>query len=88
MENNDIESTTATISASIPSYNPSNIPVWLSQLNALFSVKKITSQTLKYAYGVEKLLTDVAAEVVDLLDHMPKDKPYMLKNAIIRRMGT
>ena len=25
---------------------------------------------------MEKLLTDVAAEVVDLLDHMPEDKPY------------
>ena len=31
----------------------------------------------------------MAAEVVDLLDHMPEDKPYdTLKNAIIRRMGT
>ena len=89
MENSDIEPTTATISASIPSYNPTNIPVWLSQLNALFSAKKITSQTSKYAYVVEKLPTDVAAEVVDLLDHMPEDKPYdTLKNAIIKRMGT
>ena len=50
------------------------------------ALKKITSQTSKY---VEKLPTDVAAEVVDLLDHMPEDKPYdTLKNAIIRRMGT
>ncbi len=89
MENSDIEPTTATISASIPSYNPTNIPVWFSQLNALFSAKKITSQTSKYAYVVEKLPTDVAAEVVDLLDHMPEDKPYdTLKNAIIKRMGT
>ena len=38
---------------------------------------------------MEKLPTDVAAEVVDLLDHMPEDKPYdTLKNTIIRRMGT
>ena len=89
MENSDIEPTTATISASIPSYNPTNIPVWFSQLNALFSAKKITSQTSKYAYVVEKLPTDVAAEVIDLLDHMPEDKPYdTLKNAIIKRMGT
>ena len=66
MENSDIEPTTAAISASIPSYNPTNIPVWFSQLNALFSAKKITSQTSKYAYVVEKLPTDVAAEVVDL----------------------
>lgn len=89
MENNDIEPTTATISASIPSYNPTNIPVWFSQLNALFSAKKVTSQVSRYAYVVEKLPTDVAAEVVDLLDQMPEDKPYdKLKNAIIRRMGT
>ena len=38
---------------------------------------------------MEKLPTDVATEVVDLLDHIPEDKPYdAQKNAIIKRMGT
>ena len=47
MENSDIEPTTATITASIPSYNPTNIPVWFSQLNALFSAKKNYIANLK-----------------------------------------
>ena len=88
IESNNTELITSTISANIPNYNPTNISVWLSQLNALFNAKRITSQTAKYAYVVEKLSTDVAAEVVDLLDQMPEEKPYeTLRNAIINRMG-
>ena len=38
--------------------------------------KKVTSQTSKYAYVVEKLPTDVATEVVNLLNEIPEERPY------------
>ena len=56
MASKSTELTMAAISATIPNYNPVNIQVWFSQLNALFSAKKVTSQTeKKNEYIVEKL---------------------------------
>ena len=31
---------------------------------------------MKYVYVVEKFPSDVTAEIVDLLDQMPKERPY------------
>lgn len=88
MDTHTTEPMEAAIIINLPTYNPTNVPIWFAQLNAIFNAKKITSQSSKYAYVVEKLPADVASEVVDLLNDMPKEKPYdTLKAAIIRCVG-
>ena len=88
-ENPSIMKTTeAPITFNIPPYNPNNINTWFLQMQALFNSKRITSQRSRYAYLVEKLPSEVANEVTDLLDPMPEDMPYdTLKAAIIKRTG-
>lgn len=79
--------TESSMKLNLPEYG-SNVQTWFNQLNAIFSARRITSQASKYAYVVEKLPTEVATEVSDLLTNMPVEKPYeVLKDAILCRTG-
>lgn len=66
MDTHTTEPMEAAIIINLPTDNPTNVPIWFAQLNAIFNAKKITLQSSKYAYVVEKLPADVASEVVDL----------------------
>lgn len=88
MENSTSEHIEAAISISLPTYNHTNVQVWFAQLNAIFNARKVTSQHARYAFVVEKLPSDVALEVADLLSEVPAEKPYdTLKDAILYRTG-
>ncbi|CAE1163767.1 unnamed protein product [Acanthosepion pharaonis] len=58
------------------------------QLEAIFSVRKITSQQAKFVNVVQVLPPSVVDEVADILEHVPEQEPYTrLKDAILKRTG-
>lgn len=74
----------ATVLLNLPIFDTTNVHVWFAQLNAIFQVKNIQSQTARYAYVVEKLPPEIASDVLDLLDNVPAHNPFdTLKEAII-----
>ncbi|CAE1234402.1 unnamed protein product [Acanthosepion pharaonis] len=65
-----------------------NINVRFAQTEATFQAKHIHSQTARYAYIVEKLPPEIAADMLDLLEAVPAHNPFdILKEAIIYRTG-
>ncbi|CAE1304988.1 unnamed protein product [Acanthosepion pharaonis] len=49
---------------------------------------QVTSQQSKFAFVVEKLPAEIAAEVADVLINLPPEKPYeVLRQAILQRTG-
>ncbi|CAE1167122.1 unnamed protein product [Acanthosepion pharaonis] len=71
----------------MPAYN-SNAQTWFIQLDAIFQDRRITSQQSKFAFVVEKLPAEVAADVADILTRFSTDKPYeVLRQAILHRTG-
>lgn len=75
------------IKLEMPVFN-ANVQTWFLQLDAIFQTRHITSQQSKFAAVVEKLPTEVAAEVADILTSLPVEKPYeTLKRAILHRSG-
>lgn len=61
----------------------------MAQLQALFSIRKITSQKTKFANVVKVLPPEVVDKVTDLLDAVLEINPYdtlkrMLKDAMLR----
>lgn len=84
----DSDMSESAIILNLPVFNSINVHVWFSQLTAIFQAKKITSQTARFAYVVEKLPPEIAIEISDLLDNIPIDKPFdVLREAIIYRIG-
>lgn len=67
--------------------NSNNVQTWFAQLHAIFNAKRITSQSVRFAYVVEKLPPDVASEVLHL-SNVPSERPYdTLRDAILQRTG-
>nr|AAK07485.1 gag-pol polyprotein [Clonorchis sinensis] len=76
------------ISIRLPDYNPRNPRVWFHQVEAVFATRRITSQATRFSYVVQHLPCDVATEVEDLLEDIPKENPYdSLRAAVISRTG-
>ncbi|CAE1297154.1 unnamed protein product [Acanthosepion pharaonis] len=72
----------------LPPYNEQNTKNWFLQLEAIFSVRRITSQEAKFANVVQVLPPSVVDEVADILEHVPEQEPYTrLKDAILKRTG-
>lgn len=73
----------------LPAFGVNNPRVWFIQLECYFHFRRITSQQTMFSYVVSQLPTEVAAEVIDLIDPMPASNPYnTLKAAIIKRTAT
>ncbi|CAE1156614.1 unnamed protein product [Acanthosepion pharaonis] len=53
----------------LPPYNEQNTKNWFLQLEAIFSVRKITSQQAKFVNVVQVLPPSVVDEVADILEH-------------------
>ncbi|VDP03243.1 unnamed protein product [Schistosoma mattheei] len=69
-----------------PTYGANNPRVWFAQIEALLMARGIRSQATKYAHVVGGLPIEIAAEVGDLIDHVPELEPYdKLKTAVIQR---
>ncbi|CAE1255680.1 unnamed protein product [Acanthosepion pharaonis] len=60
----------------LPPYNEQNTKNWFLQLEAIFSVRRITSQQAKFANVVQVLPPSVVDEVADILEHIPEQEPY------------
>ncbi|CAE1168198.1 unnamed protein product [Acanthosepion pharaonis] len=60
----------------LPTFDMTNINVWFAQTEAIFQAKHIHSQTARYAYIVEKLPPEIAADVLDLLEAVPAHNPF------------
>ncbi|CAI2738605.1 unnamed protein product, partial [Dicrocoelium dendriticum] len=55
-------------------------------VEAIFRFRKITSQSSMFSYVTAHLPSQVASEVIDILDPMPTESPYdKLKSAILKR---
>ncbi|CAE1324631.1 unnamed protein product [Acanthosepion pharaonis] len=82
-----IPPTEAALRLELSTYN-GNAKTWFIQLDAIFQARHITSQQSKFAFGVEKLPAEVAAEVADILTSLPPEKPYeVLRQTILQRTG-
>ena len=71
-----------------PVFNEHNIKMWFVQLEAIFVIRKITSQAIKFGALVPPLPPSIEVEVADILESVPEHKPYThLKEAILKRTG-
>ncbi|CAI2736918.1 unnamed protein product, partial [Dicrocoelium dendriticum] len=70
----------------LPSFDVSNPRVWFVQVEDVFRFRKITSQSTMFSYVAAHLPSNIASEVIDILDPMPLESPYdKLKAAILKR---
>ncbi|CAE1290041.1 unnamed protein product [Acanthosepion pharaonis] len=61
---------------------------WFLQLEAIFSVRRITSQQTKFTNVVQVLTPSVVNELADILENVHEQEPYTrLKDAILKRTG-
>ncbi|CAE1227536.1 unnamed protein product [Acanthosepion pharaonis] len=82
-----IQPTEAAVRMELPTYNM-NAQTRFIQLDAIFQARHVTSQQSKFAFVVEKLPAEIAAEVADVLINLPPEKPYeLLRQAILPRTG-
>ncbi|CAH8286725.1 unnamed protein product, partial [Schistosoma margrebowiei] len=85
-EDNALTSINAISDLRLPTFGVNNPRIWFAQIEALFMARGIKSQATKYAYVVGALPIEIAAEVGDLIDHVPEAEPYdKLKTAVIQR---
>ncbi|CAH8444908.1 unnamed protein product [Schistosoma guineensis] len=85
-EDNAFNSINAISELRLPTYCINNPRIWFAQIEALFMARGIKSQASKYAYVVGALPVEIAAEVGDLIDHVPESEPYdKIKAAVIQR---
>lgn len=74
------------INLKLPVFGISNPRVWFTQVEAFFRFRKITSQPTMFSYVATQLPTDIASEVIDVLDPMPEENPYdKIKAAVLKR---
>ncbi|CAE1331522.1 unnamed protein product [Acanthosepion pharaonis] len=74
--------------APFPPFHEGNIKNWFLQMEAIFTVRRITDQKTKFGHVVAVLPPAIVDEVSDFLEAVPEVEPYArLKEAILRRMG-
>ncbi|CAE1231487.1 unnamed protein product [Acanthosepion pharaonis] len=74
--------------APFPPFHEGNIKNWFLQMEAIFTVRRITDQKTKFGHVVAVLPPAIVDEVSDFLKAVPEVEPYArLKEAILRRMG-
>ncbi|VDO96479.1 unnamed protein product, partial [Schistosoma curassoni] len=66
-----------------PTYGANNPRVWFAQIEALFTARGIRSEANKYAHVVGALSIEKAADVGDLIDHVPQSEPYGAEIGIV-----
>lgn len=78
----------AWLSLQLPLFNSLDIKTWFAQLHTIFSARRVTSQKTKFAYIVEKISTEVARKILDLLNAVPEVNQYdTLGPTILHRTG-
>lgn len=73
------------IQARMPPFSKHNVKLFFAQLNAAFSLNKITDEPTKYSFLVSILDTDVLASVSDLILNVPPENPFTaLKDRLLK----
>ena len=72
---------------SLPPFDQANPRVWFLQVEAGLRCGGITSQDTMFSYIASQVPSEIASEVVNILDAVPKERPYdVLKDAILKYM--
>ncbi|KAL1427447.1 hypothetical protein MTO96_017402 [Rhipicephalus appendiculatus] len=66
----------ATVQVHLPSFWPQNPAAWFTHVEAIFALRRITSQHAKYNHAVSALSTEAVAEFHDLVDAPHETNPY------------
>eukprot|EP00794_Sanderia_malayensis_P012952 gene12952-biopygen10328 len=73
-------------SLKLPPFWPNDPVVWFAQVEALFTTRRITTQSTKFSFVISSLPPEIAQEIRDLLLQPPADEPYEhLKAGLIKR---
>ena len=76
----------AVATVKFPSYWPADPLLWFAQVEAQFTMRRITQQRTMYDYVVASLAPEFAVEVRDLILTPPADNPYeALKWELVKR---
>ncbi|KAL1443842.1 hypothetical protein MTO96_045802 [Rhipicephalus appendiculatus] len=76
----------ATVQVHLPSFWPQNPAAWFTHVEAIFALRRITSQHAKYNHAVSALSTEVVAEFHDLVDAPHETNPYdHFKTRVLQR---
>lgn len=86
IESDTVDYVENSITLNLPTFGTANPRVWFTQVEAFFRCRKIASQVTMFSCVTAILPNDIAAEVIDIIDPMPTDRPYdKLKAAILKR---
>ncbi|XP_049269298.1 uncharacterized protein LOC125757647 [Rhipicephalus sanguineus] len=76
----------ATVQIHLPSFWPQNPAAWFTHVEAIFALRRITSQQAKYCHAVSALSTEVVAEFHDLVCTPHETTPYdHFKTTVLQR---
>lgn len=68
----------ATLHGKMPTFSKQNIKLFFAQLDASFTLNKITDELTKYNYLVNILDSEILSAVSDLVYSVPADNPFTL----------
>ena len=74
------------VSLKLPPFWPTDLAVWVLQVEAQFTLKSIVQQRTKFDHVIAVLAPEVATEVRDIILNPLEDTPYdLLKAVLIKR---
>ena len=88
-DNSDIPAgNTNAITFNAPNFVHSNPRFWFLQMEYLFDIHRITTQTSMFKYVCAYLPPDIGKEVMDIVAKPPTERPYdALKSAVLARFA-
>lgn len=76
----------ATVQIHLPSFWPQNPAAWFTHVEAIFTLRRITSQQAKFYHAVSALSTEVVAEFYDVVAEPHETTPYdCFKTTVLHR---
>ena len=64
------------VAVKLPPFWPDNIDAWISQVEAQFRIKGVTSQQTKFDYIVQSMSQSEVVKILDLVRSPPSANPY------------
>lgn len=87
-ESENATSVEAVSTVKLPPFWAKKVPLWFTQVEATFSVNRITKDDTKFMYVVSELSPQYLEEVEDVLSNLPANKKYdTIKAALIKRLS-
>ncbi|KAL1482579.1 hypothetical protein MTO96_033697 [Rhipicephalus appendiculatus] len=76
----------ATVQIHLPSFWPQNPAAWFTHVEAIFALRRITSQEEKFSHAVSALSKEAVAEFHDLVGAPHEANPYdHIKTTVLQR---